>query len=77
MTHEHKCLLIACPIVLLYLLAGFLTYGYTKVRRNMEAEQAVAAGMFWPLYWVARLVVSGADAAEGVFKAAPPPKVER
>lgn len=77
MTREHKTTLIACSIVLLYLLVGFLTYGYTKVRRGMEAEQAVAAGMFWPLYWSARLVMSGADAAEGVFKEAPPPKVER
>lgn len=77
MTYEHKDKLIACVIVFLYILLGFLTYGYTKVRRDMRADNASVAGVFWPVYWGSRLAMSAGDAAEWVFTDSPPPKVER
>lgn len=72
-----KFLVIWFTCVLLYLTGGFLTYGYTTVRRDMDEPGAFMAGFLWPFYWFGRGVSGLAEASENLFKEAPPPKVER
>ncbi|MFA6132612.1 MAG: hypothetical protein WC869_01195 [Phycisphaerae bacterium] len=69
-----KRTILIISLILIYFAAGFLTYGFIKMRRGGDALESFFGGVGWPIYWTFRGLGCCATAAEDVFKTDPTPR---